>query len=253
MVNNKTWYEDLFARNSYIDIYGPDDTSQGKLEVAQLIQLLNLKPSQSVLDLCCGYGRHAIPFAEFGFKVTGIDLSEVQIAEAKQRAKSSSAESKLNFLVDDARNFELNKKFDIITNLFLSFGYDDHASNWEMLSNFAKHLKPKGKLIMDFWNRDKEVIEVINKPNVWEKIDKYLVLKEFNYDPISGYIEWSNTVVHPKGKIESWSHRVMAYTCSELIRMFNSVGLDVTHVYGDFDGSAFCVDSPTLILVGQPY
>ena len=171
MTTAKTWYEDLFSRPSYIDIYGPDDTEQAKLETAQLIQLLDLSPGLTLLDVCCGYGRHSIPFALHKLKVTGIDLSEVQIAEAKLRAKKLNPQQQPTFIIDDARTFSLRKKFDIVTNLFLSFGYDEHEQNFYMLQNMANHLKPTGKLVMDFWNRDREVAEVAAKPMVWEKVD----------------------------------------------------------------------------------
>jgi len=44
------------------------------------------------LDLCCGIGRHSVPLAERGYQVTGIDLSPVLIARARELAKARGVE-----------------------------------------------------------------------------------------------------------------------------------------------------------------
>jgi ubiquinone/menaquinone biosynthesis C-methylase UbiE len=54
------WYEDLYNRQIYFDLYAEEDTQLAAREVACLKKLLQLTPGQFILDVCCGYGRQAL-------------------------------------------------------------------------------------------------------------------------------------------------------------------------------------------------
>ena len=90
------WWEDIYNRQIYFDLYEQQDTLLAQQEVQQTIQLLHPPPGASILDLCCGYGRHSIPLAQRGFKVTGIDISEKQIQHAHQVARKAQVELDLH-------------------------------------------------------------------------------------------------------------------------------------------------------------
>lgn len=115
------WYEDLYNRQIYFDLYSAADTQLARQEVARLVELLPLESGQSILDVCCGYGRHAIELAKRGYKVAGIDLSSKQIEGAIKRAKEARVE--VNFMIGDAREMSFQEEFDITLNLFVSFGF----------------------------------------------------------------------------------------------------------------------------------
>ena len=126
------WFEDLYNRQIFFDLYVEEDIRKAPKEVNGVVKILGLKPGQSILDVCCGYGRHSIELARRGYRVTGIDLSPKQIAVARRRAKEE--DLTINFLIGDAREMEFQNKFDITLNLFLSFGYfKDDAENLKML------------------------------------------------------------------------------------------------------------------------
>jgi cyclopropane fatty-acyl-phospholipid synthase-like methyltransferase len=55
-------------------------------EVNGVVGLLGLAPGARLLDLCCGHGRHAVPLAQLGYRVTGLDLSRTLLARAAAAA-----------------------------------------------------------------------------------------------------------------------------------------------------------------------
>ena len=65
-----------------------------------------------VLELTCGTGLKTIPIAQAGFQVTGIDLSQAMLAEA--RRKASLLEVQVAWVWGDVRNFDLDRTFPLI-------------------------------------------------------------------------------------------------------------------------------------------
>ena len=45
-----------------------------------------------MLDLCCGWGRHVVPLAQQGMRVTGLDLSAYHLKLAKAAAREAGVE-----------------------------------------------------------------------------------------------------------------------------------------------------------------
>src|SRR2546430_15828484 len=80
------WYKTFFGED-YLHIYEPILTPERtQRDVDGIVNLFALPQGSSILDLCCGHGRHAIPLAQRGYMVTGLDLSEVFLREAEKEA-----------------------------------------------------------------------------------------------------------------------------------------------------------------------
>lgn len=100
-----------------------------------------------ILDIGCGTGKHAALIAEKGYSVTGIDLSTEMIEIAK-----SSNYKGCEFYIGNAGDFDINKKFDVITSLFHVISYQTLNIELEkVLLNVKNHLNPGGLFIFDFW------------------------------------------------------------------------------------------------------
>ena len=105
----------------------------------------------NILELGSGTGKHAEEFAKMGFCVHGIDLSPEMVQEANHR-NNNNLEGQLFFEVGDVRNFEAGKKFDAVISLFHVISYQiKNEDIQEMFKTAAKHLKPNGVFIFDFW------------------------------------------------------------------------------------------------------
>lgn len=84
-MNKKQWYETLFE--NYGQKYDNECFTQGTIGECDFIEAeLKYNKSLKILDVGCGTGRHAIELAKRGYIITGIDLSETQIARAKEKA-----------------------------------------------------------------------------------------------------------------------------------------------------------------------
>src|SRR5260370_9502779 len=86
-----------------------------------MISLLDLKSGATMLDLCCGIGRHSIEFARRGFNVIGVDLTKPYLEQA--RASASKENLKIEFVLSDMREFSRPGAFDAAINFFRPFGY----------------------------------------------------------------------------------------------------------------------------------
>jgi len=126
------------------------DPRQTACEVAFLRRVLPRPDVSSVLDLCCGYGRHAGPLAETGYRVLGIDRDPDVIT----RAQSLHRFPNLAFRVHDMMSLDaLPDVFDAVVCMWQSFGYFDQATNAGVLAQIGGHLQPGGRAVLDIYNR----------------------------------------------------------------------------------------------------
>jgi SAM-dependent methyltransferase len=209
--------------------------------------LLDLHPPAHILDVPCGYGRHSIELARRNFRVTGVDLSEVQIARARKKAAEAGVSS--HFIVGDARALPVAGPFDAAINMFLSFGYfATDEENQAMLDGIARVLRSGGRLLIDFWNREHEMRAF--QPTVLDKRDDgILEIEDWSFDPMAGRLNWTNTVIFPDNRRETWAHSIRAFTVAEVKKMVETAGLTLLSVYGDLDGTPYTMDSESAIFV----
>ncbi len=109
-------------------------------------------PVNSLLDLGCGTGNHAIRLVKRGYEVTGVDYSGEMLEHAKRKAASESLNGRLNLHRADIRTVSLDREFDAVLIMFAVLGYQ--LQNGDVLSalkSARKHLKTGGMLIFDFW------------------------------------------------------------------------------------------------------
>lgn len=243
------WFEDLYNRPIYLELYQEADTRLAAQEVDGIEAILQLKPGQTILDVCCGYGRHAIELARRGHQVVGIDLSTVQIAEGLRRVRETQVD--VQFLVGDAREMPFRRSFDVTLNLFTSFGFfGEDAENLKMLQSISRATKPGGLFLMEGWNREKLIRDF--KPLETEvREDGTRIEKRWGFDPWNGRVNWSNTATRPDGSTESWEHSIRAYTLVELRGMLHRAGFKLERIFGDYDGGAYTLDSPRLITIAR--
>lgn len=121
-----------------------------KEEVDFIVGLIreNHPNAKTILSLGSGTGNHDFLFADAGFQVTGVDLSQemIKIAESKNK------DGKCRFIHGDARLVEFNQKFDVIISLFHVISYQNTNSDvTEFLQTISRNLAPNGISIFDYW------------------------------------------------------------------------------------------------------
>ena len=241
------WWDNYFGElylRMFAAILTPDRTAQ---EIAGVMTMLNLRPGARILDLCCGQGRHSVPLARAGYRVTGLDRSSYLLEKAQ--TKSDKAGVEIEWVQGDMRQLPWWGQFDACLNLFTAFGYfEDEAENQEVLNQICQALKPGGQLLLDVSNRDYHLLRLY--PSTWQRVGEAFILEETHFDPATCRFTTEFTWVEGE-KRESLTHSVRHYTAPELRSMVQSAGLLPTATYGDFDGSDLDLDSKRLIIVAE--
>jgi SAM-dependent methyltransferase len=118
-------------------------------ECTVAIQILDLQPTNRILDLACGHGRHSIELARRGFQnVTGLDFNQAALEQAKSDAVGTSA----RFIHGDMHNLSFEQEFDVVLSFFNSVFYWDDATHLQIFRGIHKTLRPNGRLMLDSYN-----------------------------------------------------------------------------------------------------
>jgi 2-polyprenyl-3-methyl-5-hydroxy-6-metoxy-1,4-benzoquinol methylase len=240
MTNNKSeWYLDWFNSPFYHQLYKERDYSEATYFMNNLISRLQIDKNSSILDLACGRGRYSLYLSNIGYEVTGIDISKENISEAKKNESD-----KLNYILHDMRQ-PLNQKFDLILNLFTSFGYyQEDKDNISVIRSIKSNLKPNGLAVIDFLN----INYVLN--NLVEKEEKIINNTEFM---IKRYLEdnmlvKSISITH-ENKIHHFKEEVKSYRIEDFLSIFKKLNLNLIKTYGDYKLNPFNKEtSPRLIM-----
>ncbi|GIX07675.1 MAG: type 11 methyltransferase [Candidatus Poribacteria bacterium] len=230
------WNEDYVLG----EMPSPETTEE---EVAFLIEALELEPSDRVLDVACGAGRHVKGLAQYGCTVVGVDRSAELLEIARRHVRLPNA----FFCRADMRALPFWEAFDVAICLFASFGLLDEAGNQKALGAMAESLKPNGVLLIETWN-PYAAVSLDGRRNWWRSGDRFY-LAEAEFDPILGVVRDRRTIWDRRsGELREWVRTTRFYTPPELAQMAASVGLFPLRWFGDFDGSELRSDSPRLIV-----
>lgn len=251
----KPWYVDFF-RDDYQRYWlvgeGAAQTTPERTErqVAFIDETLALPSGASILDLCCGDGRHAVHMAQRGYRVTGLDFSAQPLRLARRAAAKAGVD--IEWLRADMRRIpeRLTGRFDAVINMFTSFGYlESDAEDEKALDAVARALKPGGKFLIDFLNR--EPIMRFHTPRDWTMVDDTVLLHSRRFDFVSGRDHDDVLLIAPDGSRRSFSVIMRLYTIAELVQMLRRAGLRFRQVWGDFDGSDIGPLSRRAILLAE--
>jgi ubiquinone/menaquinone biosynthesis C-methylase UbiE len=238
------WYQKSFG-NDYLIVYKHRDLQGAYHEVKKMMDWLGLKQGAEVLDLCCGMGRHSMALAEFGYQVTGVDLSEVLLNEAVKL----DLDRQVTWLRGDMREVPLERQFDAIVNLFTSFGYfDEDEQNEKVLHEMYRLLKEGGRFIIDFLN---PVYVQTNLVPQSERTEEDLRIREAR--AIEDGCVRKQIVISQQGAPDRhYLEQVKLYDRTAFEAMLQKAGLHIDNVYGGYDGQAYEAEaSSRLIFVGH--
>jgi D-alanine-D-alanine ligase len=173
------WWRKLFNA-LYVKTDGDvvENVENTRRDVDFILGAAPITANSTILDLCCGQGRHCLELARRGFKnVTGVDRSRYLVRLAKKRAQNEGLQ--VVFKEGDARNPRLiESTFDCVAIMGNSFGYFSNKSDDEkVLNTVGKILRPSGQLVLDI--TDGAYMADNFERRSWEWIDEHhLVCRE---------------------------------------------------------------------------
>ena len=239
---NKAWFSTWFDTKYYHTLYKNRNESEAELFISNLYKYLNLS-NEYVLDLACGKGRHSLTLNSLGLRVLGVDLSPQSIRSASQFQNNH-----LNFQVHDMREVIENESFDLVFNLFTSFGYfENEADNITVLRSIYEMLHVNGLLVIDFLNTTKTLNSLVKEEVKVEDNIEFNLKREFDGRFIKKYISFSD-----EGEVFNFQESVRAFSLDDFHNMLTVTNFKMESVFGDFQLNPFNTStSDRLIIIAR--
>lgn len=219
------WYQSWFNSPYYHVLYSQHNDSEAEFFIDNLCSRLKTRSNARILDIACGRGRHSIYLNKKGYEVTGIDLSHANVIYAKRFENET-----LHFYEHDMRHLLYINYFDVALNLFTSFGYfESEADHVKALEAFRKSLRPDGVLVLDYFNSNKIISQLVYKAtkkvdditfHITKRVDNGKIIKTINFED--------------KDHQHEYKEEVVAYSLADFKRLFKLSGFEIMHYYGDY-------------------
>jgi SAM-dependent methyltransferase len=242
------WFDDdAFWETFASYIYSEDRLRSAPEDVDRLLALAGASP-RDVLDLCCGTGRHAVALAARGCRVTAVDRTRFALDQA--RALAASAGVALEIVECDMRAFTRPAGFDLVVNLFTSFGYFDTIDDdLRVLRHVHESLRPGGAFVVDVTG--KEILA-----RVFQDTRSAIA-------PDGTLIVWRTAVSDDWTRVRGEWHAIRGdtarvfrvehwiYSARELRALLQQAGFGDVRTYGDFEGHEYGTAAARLVAVAR--
>lgn len=234
------WFESWFGED-YVALYPHRNEAEAERVIALIADNVRDRDVGLVLDLACGPGRHSRYLGKRWW-TSGVDLSDVLLRLAKKNGTPA------KLVRADIRALPYRESsFDLVVNLFTSFGYfDTDEEHQDVIRDLWRVMRPGGTFVIDFFNahtvretlvaRDESIVEgkkVEQRREITS--DGRFVVKHIDI----------------KGKKREFIERVRLFSKDELAEMIERAGFRIEKAFGDYDGSAFAQESPRVILFAR--
>lgn len=237
------WYERSFDI-TYPIVYAHRTVESARIEVRFAIERLPVKPGATVLDLCCGNGRHMVHLLRHTSRVVGLDYSPYMLRFAASLVRSAGL-----LVRADMRGIPFVSAFDAVLNFFTSFGYFVSVEdNLRVAEHVARALKPSGVFFIDHLNRN-HAIETLAPESHSEK-DGFEVHEIRWIDAQESRINKSIAISQEGRPVGEACESVRLYTPDEFRDLLAAGGLRVQQFFGDYSGTPLDDSQPRMIAVG---
>lgn len=239
MFDSQRFFEEAWPKISQ----GFESEADAESEIQWILRHVQPPAGARVLDAPCGFGRHTLALARRGFKVTGVDLSEVELERARERARATGVHVEL--VCQDLRAMDFSEEFDLALNLFSSIGYFSDEEDRQLLDRFCRALRPGGAFVLDTRNRDHHIRHYAEE-EIWP-VPGGTVRITHRLDLETSRITsqwWLQEENRSLGET-----RLRLYSPHELYRMLRSERWARVELFGGLDGSPISLDSPRIVLV----
>ena len=243
------WWRRFFESSDSLELsYFPDDRETGR-EVAGLERLLELSPGHRIADICCGYGRHLLRLAERGYSVTGVDVSAMMVGHARRVLSRTGLGATI--MRGDAAHLPLaDGSFDVVLNLFNSFGYFlEDGQNVRVLEEAARVLRPGGRFFLDTRNRQFQILYAPYCEGVRGRHGRELVLR-CKYDRATKRMTSQWSLPDDAGAVMHEAC-IRLYGLDELRELLTAAGFEELGVYGTYQGEPFEGYERQMLYVGR--
>ena len=207
-----------------------------------------LREGSKVLDIMCGYGRHAFELARRGAIVTAIDNLQDYIEEIQEKA----GEEKLSIqaMVADVLHANFQETYDAVICMGNSFAFFNREDAIKIIRNVSNHLKPGGIFIINSWMVAEIAIKHFKEKD-WHYAGDFKCILEYKYCFFPSRIESEQTIISPGAGVETIKGIDYIFTLDELDAMLAEGGLRTKDVFSTPRKKRFALGDGRLYLVAE--
>jgi SAM-dependent methyltransferase len=234
---------DAFFSDFYLRAYADDERdAEAETQALAAAKLSGSPSGGELLDAPCGFGRHSIPLARAGYRVTGVDRSGTLLDEARRRGEGPA------FVQADYRELPFaDESFDGALNLFTSLGYLGDEEDVRVLASIRRVLRPGTRLVIETLHRDRLMQRWSD--NDWRLLGEgRLLLAQRAFDPVAGVAQTTQTLVESGGGRESRTWTVRVYSATELVALVERAGFSEAKCWGGFELEPFTPETRLVIV-----
>jgi SAM-dependent methyltransferase len=243
-----TWARDYFE-HGYALRWGLGPPSAETHRAAEALwNHLRLGPRDSLVDVACGHGRHAVALAALGARVVGVDFASNLLARATTLAHQLAVA--VDWVRGDMRRLPLRSRSAHAAMIIDAFGYfDTEAENALVLKELGRVVAPGGRIALKVVNAV-PMLEQFRATDQEVRRDATIAITRTLLADPRRLVE-DITIRGPLGE-SSYQRRQQLYDRSSLLEAAGAAGFQPVSVAATFDGQAF--DSRTssfVVLVAE--
>jgi SAM-dependent methyltransferase len=217
-------------------------------EVDFMVQHFSLGPGSKVLDLMCGYGRHAIALAERGIHVTAIDNLESYTKELEKIGKERSLPMKV--ICDDICNYQSYELYDLVICMGNSLNFFEEDNILSIFKQVSVNLKPEGFFLINSWSISEIAIPNF-KEKTWGYINELKVLTDSKFLFHPTRIESETFMINNEGQIEKRNSIDYIYSIPEIKRFMSHVAIEMTACFSIPPKKNFSLGDQRIYILGK--
>jgi SAM-dependent methyltransferase len=230
-MKTKQWYEALFE--NYGEQYDREPFTQGTAGECDFIEReIGYDKSLTILDVGCGTGRHTIELTKRGYTVTGIDLSESQLARAREKAERERLT--IDIRREDARQLPYENEFDVA--LMLCEGgfclMETDELNFAILQSVTRALRPGAKFIFTTLNGLFPLYHSVNEFHEGTSGEGSATYRSTSFDLMTFRDHNITTFTDDSGTVKNLECNERYYVPSEITWLLKSLGYRKIEIFG---------------------
>lgn len=240
--------------NSYFDGYYKDiwrDLIPTELTVKEtdfIMQYFNLQPGNKVLDIMCGYGRHAITLAKKGINVTAVDNLDEYIDEINKTVSNDGLS--INAIKADIIKYQAEGIFDLALCMGNSLCFFDRNDTLKLLKMIAAHLQLRGHFLINTWTLAEIAFNGFREKS-WSNLGDLKFITESKYFLQPSRIETDHLILAPDGKTETKKAVDYIYSVAEMESILTEAGFVMKEIYSIPGRKKFTLGEPRAYIVAQ--
>lgn len=216
-------------------------------EVNFLITSLNLQPNARLLDIPCGFGRHAVELAKRGFQLTGVDISAEYVAQLTERVRSE--QLPIQVLQGDILTMDIGRAYDGAYCMGNSFGYVDYEGMNAFVEKVASALKPGARFVVHSGMVAESILS--HFPETGHYVLGDLTMDIRNTYAIEESCMLTELTYTKENQVEVHHFKHYVYTLAEIKRLLKRHNMHTIAVYQSTDSQDYQLGDRQLYLVAE--